>query len=278
MSRSYDLLTASFRWLNLGVSVVPVLPMSKACVIRWRSYESRRPDANELRAWFRSGDSNLAVVCGTGGLLVLDFDDLNRFIAWRTMAGQLADTYTEFSGRGVHLFYQVDNPQTARFIECEALGLGHLCLVVPSVHPSGVVYRPLTKDILQVQTEKLFSLLSKPTAVINQAAMALASKRAFPPGGSLIDQIKASFDLLTFAQSLTQLRPSGGGGRWWIGKCPLHDDENPSMWVDTVRGVWRCYSPSCPGHRGGDVLNLYALANKKTLSESIRELGRMVES
>lgn len=289
MSRSYDLINAANRWIQAGVSVVPVEPRSKACLVRWRLFESRLPTDSELRTWFRGGAVNLAVVCGTGGLLVLDFDDLSKYSWFVFQSNHLANTYTEFTHRGAHLFYQVDQPITARFTECESLGLGHLCMVSPSVHPEGTIYRPALNPchaILKANTVDLFSLLSKQESKTVKAVVGIND--SYPEGGevfnkkpvsnskvSLVIKIKSSVDLFSYVQSLTELKPSGGDGRWWMGRCPLHDDKSPSLWVDRARGVWGCHSPSCPGHRTGDVINFYALVNHLSIGDAIQALARM---
>jgi DNA primase len=69
---------------------------------------------------------------------------------------------------------------------------------------------------------------------------------------------------------------SGGAGRWWMAKCPLHDDHEPSFSIDSKNGTWRCFSSGCCGHAGGDVINLYALANKITIGEAIRQLAKVL--
>lgn len=279
LGRAGDLVCEAVVWLNEGVSVVPAQPNSKAVHLSWRRFEKEYPSYKLLRNWFASGTMNLAVVCGTGGLLVLDFDNLDQFEAWKSKAGELLDTYTEFTGRGVHLFYKVDLPVTRRFIECEALGLGHLCLAAPSIHPNGAIYKSpdVLTPIRKVETAKLFSLLSDPLPVVKPGVDRESLQKANNPvvtGRDLLSRIKAAFPLLSYAESLTELKPSGGHGQWFIGKCPLHDDHDPSFWLDARRQIWRCFSPGCKGSSGGDVLNLYALANNTTVDDAIRRLAR----
>lgn len=281
--RGRELLAEAFTWISEGVSVVPAQPQSKVVRLSWRKFEIYPPGEKTLRAWFTSGVMNLALVMGTGGLLALDFDDLGKFQDWKQKAGDLAQTYTESTGRGVHVFFKVDNPQNRRFAECEALGLGHLCLAAPSIHPSGAIYKPLgdpCTPIFRAETSEIFSLLSEPLTQVNMGA---GRKPGAPvqPGriaksGDVLSKIKAAFPLLSYAETLTELKPSGEAGRWFIGRCPLHDDKSPSFWLDASRQVWRCFSPSCKGSSGGDVVNLYALANNVTLSDAIRKLAREV--
>lgn len=281
--RGRELIAAAVVWLHEGVSTVPAQPMSKAVRLRWREYERKRPDLQTIRRWFASGVNNLAVVCGSGGLLVLDFDDLAKYRSWREKAGSLAGTYTETSGRGVHLFYLVDHPVTKVFEECESLGLGHLCNVAPSIHPQGSIYKPVgdpCTPLIQTTTAELFSLLSEKKSSISARwsrweAAGITQPAVFAKAGKVdvIGKIKAAIPLLSYAATLTDLKLSGEPGRWFVGKCPFHEDENPSFWVDAKRGVWRCFSPSCKGSRGGDLLNLYALRNNITVHDAIKRLA-----
>lgn len=60
-----------------GFAVIPVVPDSKRAAIEWMDYQERRPTIEELIAWFRTGNKNVAIICGSvsGGLAVLDIDD-----------------------------------------------------------------------------------------------------------------------------------------------------------------------------------------------------------
>lgn len=277
--RTHKLLENAFVWLSEGVAVVPALPRSKAVNLHWREYEAIKPSEALIRRWFASGTNNLAVICGTGSLLVLDFDNRQLYDQWQQKAGSLARSYTEITGRGVHVFYKSDQPKSRRFRECEALGLGHLCLVAPSIHPSGSVYSSPDElaPILWATSAEIFSLLSEvPQSQQTPIQDKASQSEALPSDSDLISRIKAAFPLLDLATKLTELKPSGGGGRWFIGRCPLHEDEAPSFWVDGARGLWSCYSPSCIGHKGGDVINLYALINHLSTSEAIKRLAREV--
>ena len=288
--RGQKLLEAAFTWQSEGVSVCPAQPRAKEVLYHWRQLEGDPPTSKQIQSWFGSGVMNLALVCGTGGLLVLDFDQAESLEAWQLKAGELAKTYTEQTGRGLHLFYKVDEPITKCFpVGVEALGLGHLCIAAPSIHPGGAVYS--SPDVLQpirrTTTQRLFSLLSE-LPVTDQAPKPAAktlSKTELPAGiaktgdiagGDLITRIKAAIPVLAFAVSLTELRQSGRAGRYWLGKCPFHEDEKPSFWVDQEKNIWGCYSPSCAGSKGGDVLNLYALANNTTVNNAIRLLAREI--
>lgn len=65
-------------------------------------------------------------------------------------------------------------------------------------------------------------------------------------------------DTLTYASTLTQLKPvSRGGEAWHLGKCPVHTERTPSFWV-LPNGRWKCYG--C-GATGSDAIWLYIAVN-----------------
>ena len=58
-------------------------------------------------------------------------------------------------------------------------------------------------------------------------------------------------------------------GRGVLVRCPLHDDHNPSMSLDTGRGLWFCH----PCAEGGDGIKLYMRARRLNFAEAVRELA-----
>ena len=51
--------------------------------------------------------------------------------------------------------------------------------------------------------------------------------------------------------------------------CPLHDDDRPSLTINTDRNVWYCF----PCGIGGDGLALYQRARGITFAEAVRKLA-----
>lgn len=278
LERNKELIAVALSWMFQGVAVVPALPHSKVCHLRWRYFEDNPPSESQIRYWFAKGDNNLDLVCGTGGLMVLDFDDPDKYWRWAKRADILACSLTETTGRGIHVFFFVDDPITKTFEECEALGIGHLCLTYPSTHPNGNQYQVISSGlkVLKAKTSELLSLLSElPFRPINNQKQDYpVQPGGIPTGSDVISKIKAAWPILDYARTITQLVATGGDGRWWIGICQLHEDHNPSMWVDSLKGLWGCYSPSCVGHKGGDVIDLYAAVNNIPIREAIRALAR----
>ena len=58
-------------------------------------------------------------------------------------------------------------------------------------------------------------------------------------------------------------------GSEYLVRCPLHDDERPSLTISPDRNVWYCF----PCGMGGDGIELYRLATGLPFSDVVRELA-----
>jgi len=58
-------------------------------------------------------------------------------------------------------------------------------------------------------------------------------------GEDLITTIKRRFRLLSF---FSDAEKTDNSGRWWVARCPFHDDHNPSFWIDAARNLGGCYA------------------------------------
>lgn len=277
--RGNELITAALWWLHQGISVVPAQPRSKAIYMSWHKYESLLPGDDLAFTWFQSGVMNLAVIAGTGRLQVLDFENQYAYSEWVSRCGDLSQTYTEITGKGYHVFFLVDKPISLRISESiELLGEYHACNVAPSIHPSGHIYHVMPEIPRVIKPERSKTILlslgaqkTLPNTAVNQAV----NRSINPRPGSLVDAIKIKYPLGDYAETLTELKPSGKG--YLIGRCPLHDDKLPSFWVDVNKGIWGCFASSCPGQRGGDVINLYSLVNHIPVRAAILQLAGKIE-
>lgn len=81
------------------------------------------------------------------------------------------------------------------------------------------------------------------------------------------DRIKAGLDIVDVIQRHVILKKSG---RNYMGKCPFHNDKNPSMNVSREKGIFKCFSCGV----GGDTLTFIMKIENKTYGEVIRELAQ----
>jgi hypothetical protein len=272
-------------WLAQGVHLVPIQPTSKRLVAGFGSYRDHLATEQAARQWFIGTTHNLGVVCGTGTegqLVVADFDDVQAYERWRAGVGSAAETLTEKTARGVHVFYFSGDAPSGVGQGLEVKGRGAVVMVAPSVHPSGVIYQRVNDlPVARVDSAaRLFSLLSdKPEGRFRHESWAAIQENARPAvGDDAVARIKSAVSVRRLASQLTTLQSSDGGkGRWFAGRCPFHDDQHPSFWVDAERGLWGCRTPSCPTNLGGarahDVINLYARAQDIDEQEAIRRMA-----
>ena len=101
-------LDEALRYHGLGFSLIPIKPGEKsAAVRRWKPYQSRPADEDQIREWFAAGSYGIGVIFGevSGGLISRDFDDENTYKTWAKSHPSLAtDLPTVRTARGFHVY------------------------------------------------------------------------------------------------------------------------------------------------------------------------------
>lgn len=161
-----EALAAARRYLEAGLSLIPLKPRSKKPAIsRWTQYQRRKPTNAELVDWFAETENNLGLVMGSvsGDAFALDFD--NRELA-AYFIGDLAalarTTFVQETAKGLHVVMRSsDGPVKSksykdRGLPLDVKGEGGYIVSAPSVHPDGPTYRVLSPEF------KIASLASAP--------------------------------------------------------------------------------------------------------------------
>lgn len=268
-------------WLNNGIAVIPVAYRDKRPTLSsWREFQERLPTLDEIRRWFASRLTNMALVTGWRGLAVLDFDNRDMYALWREWARQDAPaarfSYTVQTNRGVHVYLFIDEPTPTMKAGCiDIKAGGGYVLAPPSIHPSGRPYRLLSDGpILRVGTlaavlpPALLALAQPvnpprpPRPVLSDDPYVAALHPARVPDGELTERL-ARHDILSLFPDAR--RRSGR----WVARCPLHDDRHPSVTIDRDGRRARCWA----GCLWGDYADWHAALNKITLAQAIQELS-----
>ncbi|MEX0886799.1 MAG: DNA primase [Phycisphaeraceae bacterium] len=80
------------------------------------------------------------------------------------------------------------------------------------------------------------------------------------------EQVQQATDIVRLVGEHVALRPRG---REFIGLCPFHDDQNPSMYVSPAKQIFKCFSCGA----GGDVFSFVTRFHKMTFPEALRHLA-----
>ncbi len=277
-----SLLDRAIHWWGLGVSIVPLQLRQKTPLLRtWLPYRDRLPTPDELYSWFwRQDYKNLGVIASRG-LVVLDFDSLEYFRLFCSVCHP-PETYEVETSRGRHLYYWIDEPVKASVLPWVEIKAGGYVVGAGSTHPSGKVYQDNGAEIARVGrlTDVIPPGLLAATEQRSPRAPApqadpepvpdpwrVASSPELFNGPNLAATIKKRVSILDY---FPDARPTGGG--FYLARCPLHNDHNPSMWINTHLGVCGCYA-GCTT-KPLDVINLHGRLNKLDNSTALDDLRR----
>ena len=84
-----------------------------------------------------------------------------------------------------------------------------------------------------------------------------------------INEIRSKIDIV---ELISEYVPLSKKGKYYWGKCPFHNDNNPSMSVDQNRQTYTCWS--C--HNSGNIFNFYEQIENISFPETLKRLGERV--
>jgi len=156
-----NVLKWALKYQAMGWSIIPIRQGTKQPAIRsWKPYQTKKPEIEQIRQWFSTGDNSIAVILGavSGGLTCRDFDEMAEYEKWAQDNPKLAESLpTVETARGMHVYFLSDCKGTKHIENGELRGKGGYCLAPPSVHPDGVLYRwkiPLNGNLQRLDPQE----------------------------------------------------------------------------------------------------------------------------
>lgn len=137
----------ALKYLQLGLSVIPLRPNGKEPLFPWKEYQKRLPtEAEVIEWWTQSANANIGIVTGLiSGVVVIDLDGPEGLQT--ALAMNLTSSVISFTGRGKHLWYRhpggTNNIENAvrKYPGLDIRGDGGYVVAPPSVHENGHRYR-----------------------------------------------------------------------------------------------------------------------------------------
>jgi len=274
-------------WLARGISVFPCKADKTPDVSSRLWYATHLPTEAAVRGWARNHVA-YGIVTGWHGLVVLDFDDLALWSQWRTWAAAenleasyVAEcSYQVATARGVHVYVYSDRqPRQMHMQGFDLQSRGAYVIGAGSRHPTGAVYQALNPGAPIVRVADVMRLLPpnlrpKQPAATGRDSPILASTVRIPTVASIgsVTALDALAHALT-GRELLELAKSPETARIWemlgipraeirdsgpnygMARCPLHDDEHPSLSVDFATNRVSCQA-GCTGAHGWSNLDV----------------------
>lgn len=150
-----SVLDYAYHYVRVGMSIIPLKPMTKEPMIKWKKYQEVLPTSFELDEWFSDNKKNIAIVTGTVSrrLVVIDFDTVEsyeKFVKevekYPDLKEKLENTWVVATGKGYHVYVRLPDddlvPRTkirlAKGVDLK--GEGGYVVAPPSTHPNGKQY------------------------------------------------------------------------------------------------------------------------------------------
>lgn len=226
--------------------ITPIPTVGKKPIVDWRKVNVTPALVEQ---WQREGkwSGNIAVICGAASknLVVIDFDGMAGYEAFKVKFPDLLDTYTVRSGggKGMHVYYRVDllpdntwakNIATLAGCNIEVRSQNVLVTVPPSVHPETnqaytVVNEYKSKHVtdLALVVAWVKELDPKPERIYPSV---IYDSNLNP---KVLDALRRHFEAL-------DAKPHG---EWLNCSCPnpVHEDKEPSFGYNLKSGTGNCF-------------------------------------
>jgi len=292
-------------FLSLGIAVIPLRhrgkePASHMMGGTWERYKTLLPTEFDVKNWLWSGWQNYGVVAGHNNIAILDFDDMAAFDNWNKYFETVIKPYKVIeldnepfmvrSNRGVHVYIRLLEAGITNQARAGVDVKIHGYVVGPgSTHPSGSTYTALNHtfyfpDVYSLEAilpNELFPMVERPEVSTPTLTMTLPTHTEYAAeydpfeaaskgtgGIDLITKVKSAVRIETF---FPDRRQTSGDGKWWAAKCPFHQDNSPSMWIDAYKQICGCYVCNMLPL---DVINLYSRIHNVTDSQAVKMLAR----
>lgn len=267
------ILSQAEKYLELGLSVIPLKPRSKNPLLKsWSEYQVRKPTLLEINDWFKSGLENIGIVLGkVSNLIVLDADS-QKGISW-LLEHKLHSPVSVLSGEGKHLWFKYNGEKTSYLWkgqnEHEEVRLrsdGLYIVAPPSIHPSGLRYRfsSLMDPVLLVTKRPGF-----PTGILS----VVADKKDISPSqekqeswiSEALEEMKNGHIHNTLVSVLGKFRFHGFSieDTYKLLRPYAYEDNQPFEGLrDKIEEIWERYEP-------GNVYSLLPLQKYRPMQEGL---------
>lgn len=230
---------SALQYQDAGLAVVPVPKGQKRpLLLGWPRLAETPATADQIGQWY-AADPQLGVglVCGAGGLVVLDIDEVAPAPEWCRLLE--LETPTVRTHRGWHVYMDAGSSSTvsgrrlARTVELR--GHGQLVIAPPSSHPSGSRYVwARGREFPKVPILELPDDLRRQLPPHTETPSASHRDTALHRGCGAVRGVELAHEV---ARLLAIGFPRA--------RCPLHDDQRPSAsFFVGAAGAWifKCHA------------------------------------
>lgn len=260
-------------WLDRGFGLLPVQPGTKKQAFGYGAHQKVIKDRGLAASYFRDNKAvpwNMAAVCPPG-YFVLDFDTWQMYLDWvkfvREFDQALAWTYTEITPHGAHVWLRGELP--TGYNVRPGVEIKKTVVVFPSIIGDDFYSILFGSDIYAGSLDAALypirgSALPSTSWTWVSGRVVVSSSMSKTP----LDFIKVRLSLVDLFRDHYPKNVLKGRGKFLSARCPFHDDQIDSFFINTQNNTYGCHA--CKAR--GDVINFYALVNHLTNDQAIKRL------
>jgi len=135
-------------YLDKGFTILPAKKKTKEPMIAWKPYQDRKPTDEEIQNWFSNNDVNITLLAGkvSNNLIVIDLDSNELYLKIFPPERAIEDnTLVVKTPRGYHVYFTTTDTTSHKYAGIDIIGDNHLVMVPPSIHPTGIEYKVISK-------------------------------------------------------------------------------------------------------------------------------------
>ena len=143
---------------TMGFSLIPLQPNTNLPATAWKPFQTTRASSDQLNQWFLQAIHGIGIVTGSiSNLLVLDFDDPQKYRQFCQQFPDMAKSYTVKTRRGYHIYLRVPENSSIKSRKLDGIDVlfeGRY-VVTPPTKVKGFTYRVVNNGSLDSNLHEL---------------------------------------------------------------------------------------------------------------------------
>ena len=229
---------------------IPLFYGSKTPQIPWTRWIGKNPPKALQRHWFSGPLLKNKAIIVENNLVIVDFDDHQKYYDWKLDNYMLSNTLTTSTGRGFHACFYVEDGIVPVIGEKGIdIKTGGIVVIPQSKHQNGTHYK-------FVNTNPIVTVPDMDGLSVDFTVRDYGARHNSADGSFELTKIEKCTEIINLHDVLSTMTTLLPYKDYWRCRCPFHNDRHPSMYVWDDH--FYCFADGCWANRRRDVVDIMA--------------------